>query len=71
MTAAEFKALLRHHQLRYVDAAWLMGRHERVIKAWANGESPVPRAAALVMHALNERKISPAWCLKKIKEPPP
>jgi DNA-binding transcriptional regulator YdaS (Cro superfamily) len=71
MTPEEFRGVLLSCELRQIDAAWLCGVHPRQVRAWVNGEYPVPQYASLLLSAYAEGHLSPKWLASRIKVPPP
>jgi hypothetical protein len=66
MTSDEFRQLLKKHDLRQSDVAWMTGVGLRAARSWALGEFPVPQASALLLIALDEQRISRKWLEKNI-----
>ncbi len=71
MTGEQYRALLARNHLRQADAAWICGVGERQARAWAAlGDKPIPQAAALLLTAYDELKITARWLVEKIGTAP-
>lgn len=71
MTAAEYRAMVKHLGLRRCDVAWMMGVTVRQTIRWYSGASPVPRSVALLLKALAYKRVTPIWFRRHIDEPVP
>lgn len=71
MRSGDFRRILLLCDLRQSDAAWMCGVHPRQVRAWVNGEYPVPQYAGLLLLAYQEGLLSPKWLASKIEVPPP
>jgi len=71
MMSEEFRRILLTCDLRQSDAAWLCGVHPRQVRAWVNGEYPVPQYASLLLSAYAEGLLPAKWLASHIEVPPP
>jgi hypothetical protein len=71
MMSEEFRRILLACDLRQSDAAWLCGVHPRQVRAWVNGEDPVPQYASLLLSAYAEGLLPAKWLASHIEVPPP
>lgn len=69
LTAAQYKALLKRHSLRQVDAAWLCDLRRRQSINWT--KKGVSSAPALLLKAFDEGLIPLEWFAANIKQPIP
>lgn len=57
----DLQTLLRKHNIRHKDLAFITGRTERAVHQWVYGIRPLPRSTELLLEALDDGRIDEAW----------
>ena len=71
VTGGELRAMLERNRLRQRDAAWIVGKGERMVRGWCLSTHPVPQYAALLLAAYDQGLITAKWLGEHIGRPPP
>lgn len=72
MTNDKLRAIIDKHGLAQTDIAAIAGKTTRQVYSWLSGQHAVPRALAVILHALDDGKIVAADLVKWIRrETPP
>lgn len=66
MTPDHLQALMKKHEIRHRDLAFITGRTERAVHQWVHGHRPLPRSTCLLLEALDEGLISERWLATKL-----
>lgn len=67
MTSEKLIELMSRHGLSREDLASISGKSVRQVYSWTSGIFSVPRSVAIVLYALEEGKIDPAWIIHAIR----
>lgn len=59
--------IMSEHEIRHRDLALIANVTLRTVSLWKNGYAPVPRALALVLHAIDEGLVSENWLADHIR----
>jgi len=68
MTNAQLIELMNKNNLSREDLASLSGKSVRQVYSWTSGLFSVPRSVALLVLALDEGLIYPAWVVSAIQK---
>ena len=71
LTPIELTELLERNKLRQADAAWMVGRSERIVRGWGLGEYPVPQCCATILIAYDRKLLTAKKLVEIIGRPPP
>ena len=68
MTADELKHCVKRSGMTRSDLSRLSGRSPRQATSWLTGVAPVPRSVAIIVRAINEKRVPLAWLMEVIHE---
>ena len=62
----DLQSILDRHNIRQKDLAFITGCTTRSVYNWVQGRRELPRAASLLLQALDEGCIDEAWLASKL-----
>lgn len=62
----DLQSILDRHNIRQKDLAFITGCTTRSVYNWVQGRRELPRAASLLLQALDEGRIDEAWLASKL-----
>lgn len=65
MTPNQFRAAIQKLSLSQERAGLFLGRSARQGQRWANGEAPIPKAEAMLLHVMVRKGLKP----KEVERP--
>lgn len=66
MLAPELIEIMNRHQMKTKDLAIMAGVTMRAAQKWIAGQNPIPRSVALVLYAIETKRVSDKWIVHKI-----
>lgn len=66
MQAPELIDIMGRQQLTTKDLAIMAGVTMRAVQKWIAGQNPIPRSVALVLYAMETKRLSDKWIVHKI-----
>jgi hypothetical protein len=67
MDTGTLARIMSEHEIRHRDLALIAKVTLRTVSMWKNGYAPVPRAVALILHAVDEGVLTENWLADHIR----